>query len=63
MTLKVESEKWGLILRRINYYCAGNRISDIVKMVTIRLIPKVSEKPVDRCRKKSGDEYDKNCDM
>lgn len=63
MTLKEASEKWGVSVRQINYYCAGGRISGAVKMATIWLIPKDAEKPVDRRRKKSGDECGKNSDM
>ena len=48
MTLKEASEKWGVSVRQINYYCAANRIPDAVKMATIWLIPKDAEKPADR---------------
>ena len=57
------SEKWGISVRQINYYCADGRILGAVKMATIWLIPKDAEKPMDRRRKKSGDECDKNSDM
>jgi len=52
MTLKEASEKWGITPRRINYLCAAGRISGAVKMATIWLIPKNSEKPADGRRKK-----------
>lgn len=52
MTVKEASEKWGVTPRRVNYYCAGGRISGAVKMATIWLIPKDAEKPVDRRYKK-----------
>ena len=51
------AEKWGLTPRRVNYYCAGGRISGAVKMAGVWLIPKTAEKPIDgrtkqgRCRK------------
>ena len=48
MTVKEVSEKWGVTPRRINYYCAGDRIPGAVKMATIWLIPKDAEKPIDR---------------
>ena len=57
MTLKEAAEKWGVTPRRVNYYCAGERISGAVKMAVIWLIPKTAEKPIDgrkkqrRCRK------------
>lgn len=31
MTLKETSEKWGVSVRQINYYCAGGRIPGAVK--------------------------------
>lgn len=48
MTLKETSEKWGVSVRQINYYCAAGRIPGAVKMATIWLIPKGAEKPADR---------------
>ena len=48
ITVKETSEKWGVPPRRVNYYCAGGRIPDAVKMATIWLIPKDAEKPEDR---------------
>ena len=48
MTVKEVSEKWGVTPRRINYYCAGDRIPGAVKMATIWLIQKDAEKPIDR---------------
>ena len=48
MTVKQVSEKWGVTPRRINYYCAGDRIPGAVKIATIWLIPKDAEKPIDR---------------
>ena len=47
----------GVTPRRVNYYCAGGRISGAVKMAGVWLIPKTAEKPIDgrtkqgRCRK------------
>ena len=48
MTLKEASEKWGVTPRRINYYCAADRIPGAVKMAGVWLIPKEAEKPIDR---------------
>ena len=48
MTVKEVSEKWGVTPRRINYYCAGDRIPGAVKIATIWLIPTDAEKPIDR---------------
>lgn len=39
--------KWGVTPRRVNYYCAGERIPGAVKMAGIWLIPKTAEKPID----------------
>lgn len=51
MTLKEASEKWGVTPRRVNYYCAGGRISGAVKMAGVWLIPQNAEKPLDkRCK-------------
>ena len=33
--------------RRVNYYCASERIHGAVKMAGVWLIPKTAEKPVD----------------
>ena len=46
MTLKEASEKWGVSVRQINYYCAANRIQGAVKVATIWLIPKDAKKPI-----------------
>ena len=48
MTLKEASEKWGVSVRHINYYCAGGRFPGAVKMGTVWLIPKDSQKPADK---------------
>ncbi|WP_251386471.1 helix-turn-helix domain-containing protein [Mediterraneibacter agrestimuris] len=55
MTLKEAAEKWGVTPRRVNYYCAGGRISGAVKMACVWLLPKTAEKPVDG-RTKQGKE-------
>lgn len=47
MTLKQASEKWGVTPRQINYLCAAGRIPGAMKMATIWLIPKDTEKPAD----------------
>ena len=59
MTLKEASEKWGISVWQINYYCAGGRIPGAVKMATIWLIPKDAEKPVDM-RTKQGRQQNEN---
>ena len=56
MTLKETSEKWGVSVRQINYYCAGGRIPGAVKMAGVWLIPKDAEKPHDR-RTKDGKQF------
>ena len=53
MTLKETSEKWGVSVRQIKYYCAGGRIPGAVKMAGVWLLPKDAEKPVDM-RTKQG---------
>ena len=52
MTLKEAAEKWGVSPRRVNYYCAGERIHGAVKMAGVWLVPKDAEKPGDKRRKK-----------
>ena len=47
MTLKEAAEKWGVTPRRVNYYCAGERIPGAMKMAGVWLIPKNAEKPID----------------
>ena len=47
MTLKEASEKWGVSVRQINYYCAGGRIPGAVKMTGVWLVPKDADKPID----------------
>ena len=53
ITSKEASEKWGVTIRQIGYYCSDGRIPGAVKMATIWLIPKNAEKPVDRRRKEN----------
>ena len=48
MTIKETSEKWGVSARQINYYCSSGRISGAVKMGTVWLIPRDSQKPADK---------------
>ena len=40
ITLKEASQKWGVSVRQINYYCADSRILGAVKMATIWLYRK-----------------------
>ena len=40
MTLKETAEKWGVAPRRVNYYCAGERVPGAVKMAGVWLIPR-----------------------
>lgn len=48
MTLREASEKWAVTPRRINYYCSAGRIPGAMKIATIWLIPKDTEKPIDK---------------
>ena len=48
MTLKEASEKSGVTPRRVNYYCAADRIPGAVKMAGVWPIPKEAVKPADR---------------
>lgn len=51
MTLREASEKWGITVRMVNYYCASGRIKGAVKVSTLWLIPQDAEKPEDKRRK------------
>ena len=42
-----KQQKNKVLIRQINYLCAGGRIPGAVKMATIWLIPKDAEKPAD----------------
>lgn len=53
MTLKEASEKWGITPRMINYYCTDGRIPGAVKVATVWLIPKDTEKPLTDGEKKT----------
>lgn len=53
MTLKEASEKWSITPQKVNYLCSADRIPGAVKMATIWLIPKDSQKPADRRYKAS----------
>lgn len=44
MTLKDESEKWGVLSHRINYYCVKDRIPGAVKMTSVWLLPQKADK-------------------
>lgn len=56
MTLKEASQKWGISPRQINYYCSEGRIPGAEKMGRVWLLPKDTEKPIDRrFQKKSGE--------
>ena len=59
MTVKEASEKWGVTPRRVNYYCASDRIPGTMKMAGVWLLPKTAEKPIDGRRRK----HDENSNM
>lgn len=56
MTLKEASQKWGVSVRMINYYCSDNHIPGAEKVGNIWLLPKEAEKPIDGRRKEKTDE-------
>ena len=53
MTLKEANENRGVSSRQVNYYCVEGRIPGAVKMAGVWLIPKGTDKPVDRRYKES----------
>jgi len=48
MTLKEASSLWSISPRMINYYCSAGRIPGAIKIATSWLIPKDTDKPVDK---------------
>lgn len=51
MTLKEAGQKWNVTPRQVNYLCSGGRIPGAVKMAGVWLIPKNTQKPLDkRCK-------------
>ena len=52
MTLKEAAEKWGVSPRRVNYYCAGERIPGAVKIFGVCLFTNDEEIPRDKIWKK-----------
>lgn len=48
MSCPEAAKKWGISERRVQKLCEGNRISDVSKLGYMWLIPKDTEKPVDR---------------
>lgn len=52
ITTKEMAAKWGISDRRVLQYCNENRINGAIKMGNTWLIPKNTEKPVDRRHKK-----------
>ena len=55
ITLKEASEKWNISARMINYYCSKGRIPGAVKMASVWLIPKDTQKPTDRRKSRNFD--------
>ena len=53
MTFKEVSKKWDVSFRQINYHYADGRISGVVKMVDVWLLPKEADKLADRRYKES----------
>lgn len=51
MTVQEAAAKWELSERRVQKLCAENRIEGVVHLSRVWLIPKDTEKPVDRRRK------------
>ena len=48
ITLKEASSLWSISPRMTNYYCSAGRIPGAIKIATIWLIPKDTDKPVDK---------------
>lgn len=57
------SKKWGISERKVQRLCVDKRIPGISKIGYMWLIPRDSDKPADRRRKKRGESCDTDCDM
>ena len=55
MSAPQAAEKWGISERRVQILCSENRIPGVSKLGYMWLIPKDTEKPIDR-RTKQGKE-------
>lgn len=56
ISAKEAAAKWGITSRMVNYLCAKHRVSGAAKKGNMWLIPKDTEKPIDRRCKKARDE-------
>lgn len=56
MTTKETARKWEVTERMVQYYCKAGRITEAVKMAGVWLIPKETEKPVDKRFGKRGNQ-------
>lgn len=52
ISVRAASEKWGISERRIQKLCEENRIDGTLKFGRAWMIPKDTEKPIDRRLKK-----------
>lgn len=51
MTVQEAAKKWKLSERRVQKLCEGNRISGVVRLSRVWLIPQNAAKPADKRRK------------
>ena len=53
MSCPEAAEKWGISERRVQILCKENRIPGVSKIGYMWLIPKVTDKPVDKRQKQN----------
>lgn len=51
MTAQEAAELWGISVRRVQRLCKENRIEGVLNVNRVWLIPKGTEKPLDKRRK------------
>lgn len=57
MSVKEAAEKWGISERRVQRLCSENRIEGTIHFSRVWAIPKDAEKPNDRRRKQSNEDF------
>lgn len=62
MTAQEAAEKWNVSLRWVQRLCKDNRIEGVLNVNRVWLIPKETEKPLDRRKSKNKSQLNKtNC--
>lgn len=59
MTAQEAAEKWNVSLRWVQRLCKDNRIEGVLNVNRVWLIPKETEKPLDRQKSKNNGQLNK----